>query len=130
MNKFTLGLYFHLCNASSSIRQSANTSGKLSVQWQLTATGLRGFNTCTSRSRAALCLVCLPASEPDCSFCKAEGSAPSAVVFCVKVSDKEQKTAADRAVSCRSIAARTKHVRCSSFRQHALQDRHTSHNLH
>jgi len=56
--------------------------------------------------------VCLPASGPDCSFCIAEVSALLAVVFCVKVSDKEQKTAADTAVSFRSIAARTKHVHC------------------
>jgi hypothetical protein len=58
--------------------------------------------------------VCLPASGPDGAFCIAEGCALLAVVFFVKVSDKEQKTAADRAVSCRSLAVRTKHVHCKT----------------
>jgi len=73
--------------------------------------------------------VCLPAGGPDCSFCIAEVSALLAVVFCVKISEQEQKTAADRAVSCRSIAACTKHVHCRLIAETCIA-RQTSHNIH
>lgn len=55
MNKFTLGLYFHLFNTPSFIRQSANEAGELSVQCQLTATELRGLK----RAPRGLALLCV-----------------------------------------------------------------------
>jgi len=55
MNKFTLGLHFHLLNTPSFIRQSANEAGDLSVQRQLTATELRGL-TRAPRGLAVLCV--------------------------------------------------------------------------
>ena len=55
MNKFTLGLYFHLFNTPSFIRQSANEAGDLSVQRQLTATELIGLK----REPCGLVLLCV-----------------------------------------------------------------------
>jgi len=55
MNKFTLGLYFHLFNTPRFIRLSANEAADLLVQRQLTATELRGLK----RGPRGLALLCV-----------------------------------------------------------------------
>jgi hypothetical protein len=113
MNKLTLGLYFHLFNAASFIRQSAIRLAPSQFSGSQQPLNCEAENVHLAVSRCFV-TVCLPASGPDCTSCVAEVSALSAVAFCVKVSDKEQKTTADRSVSSQSLAARTIHIHCNT----------------